>query len=79
MSYYFGEGITQDYKKAAEWFHNAAKQDDVLSLGMLGILYEKGRGVPQDYGKAAEWYRKAIGKGDTTFQVFLDRVLEKIN
>ncbi len=79
LSYHFGEGVSQDYKKAAEWYRKAAKQKDALSLGMLGVLYEKGQGVSQDYKKAVEWYRRAVEQGNTSVQVLLDRVLEKLN
>lgn len=78
LAYYFGEGVSQDYKKAAEWYRKAVKQGDALSQGMLGVMYDKGQGVSQNYKKAAELYRKAVEQGENSFQVFLDKVLEKI-
>lgn len=63
LSYYYGQGVTQDYTKAAEWYRKAAAQGDVAGQTDLGTMYYFGKGVPQDYAQAAEWYRKAAEQG----------------
>ena len=37
--YYLGEGVTQDYSKAASWFDKAANQDDAVAQFDLAMLY----------------------------------------
>src|SRR5215472_9134061 len=54
-----GEGVPQDYRKAAEFFQKAADRGNAEAQDNLGWLYEHGRGVPQDYRKAAEFFQKA--------------------
>ena len=66
--YYSGEGVPQDYTKAAEWYRKAAEQGDAGAQYNLGNMYANGEGVPQDYTKAAEWYRKAAEQGDADAQ-----------
>ncbi len=59
-----GEGVEQDYAKAAEWFTKAADSGNVAAMNALGYMYETGEGVEQDYAKAIEWYTKAADLGD---------------
>jgi tetratricopeptide (TPR) repeat protein len=61
-SYESGDGVTQDYGKAREWYKKAAAKDNSNAMNNLGVLYEKGRGVAQDYRRAREWYEKAAAK-----------------
>ena len=63
--YYNGEGVRQDYTKAAEWYRKAAAQGNPGSEYYLGLMYYDGEGVRQDYTKAAEWYRKAAAHGNS--------------
>ena len=52
-AYLSGEGILQDYTKAAEWYRKAAEQGYADAQCELGKIYSKGDGIPQDYVKAA--------------------------
>ena len=61
--YYNGQGVRQDYKKAAEWFEKAATQGDANAQFNLGAVYGNGEGVRQDYKKAKEWFGKACDGG----------------
>ena len=61
--YYFGNGVTQDYAKAVEWYQKAAEQGYAKAQYSLGICYNGGWGVAQDYAKAIEWYQKATEQG----------------
>jgi TPR repeat protein len=64
LMYQSGRGVPKDYRKAAESFGLAAKQDFWLqgvpeAQILLGDLYLKGNGIPKDPVKAAHWYQKA--------------------
>ena len=54
-----GEGVKQDYFKAAEYLHQAADGGYAWAQNDLGAAYANGLGVKQDYAEAATWYRKA--------------------
>lgn len=57
--YLYGDGVTQDYKQAAEWFKKAAEQGHPYGQYYLGIMYLKGLGVTQNYTEAEQWFNKA--------------------
>ena len=61
--YVGGQGVPQDYKKAAVWYRKAAEQGHAGSQSNLGVMYANGQGVPQNDGEAASWYRKAAEQG----------------
>ena len=63
-SYYYGQGVSQDYNEAAKWYRKAAEQGYEKAQYNLGNSYYYGRGVSQDYNEAAKWYRKAAEQGD---------------
>ena len=48
-----------NYKKAIEWYKNAAEQGHANAQCNLGVMYYNGRGVDVNYKKAIEWYEKA--------------------
>lgn len=41
-----GQGITQNYNRASEWYSKSAKKDCARSQFNLSVLYKKGWGVP---------------------------------
>jgi TPR repeat protein len=49
-----GQGVSQDYTKARQWFEKAAAQGSVAAQNNLGVLYASGQGVPQDYATARQ-------------------------
>jgi len=57
--YELGEGVIQDYVKAAEWYQKAADQNYGQAQNSLGTLYHQGKGVAQDLVKAHMWYNLA--------------------
>jgi TPR repeat protein len=64
VHYEVGEGVEQDYGKAAYWFRRAAEHvPDRGGAGQgrnnLGILYADGDGVPNDYVQAYMWFSLA--------------------
>ncbi|GHV59331.1 hypothetical protein FACS1894103_2490 [Campylobacterota bacterium] len=62
-SYYWGDGVQQDYAKAAELFKKGCDKGNAAGCANLGGLYYEGDGVQQDYAKTAELYKKACDKG----------------
>lgn len=63
--YLKGEGLPQDYKKAAYWFTKAAEQGEPASQFYLGVMYSKGQGVPQNHSLAYVWSSLSAASGDT--------------
>ncbi len=53
--YAFGEGVTQDLRKAVELWHNAATMGNSGAQFNLGVLYAKGQAVEKDYVAAYRW------------------------
>ena len=53
--YLRGQGVTQDFKVAAEWLTKAAEAGDPKAQAMLGGLYATGLGVPQDFTTSYFW------------------------
>lgn len=74
VHYEVGEGVEQDYGKAAYWFRRAAEHvPDLGGAGQgrnnLGNLYAEGHGVPKDYVQAYMWLSLAgSGRGTDSLQ-----------
>ena len=58
-----GEGIPQDYKRAADLYKIAAEAGIPQAEAGLGSLYASGQSVPLDYEKATYWLNKAAEGG----------------
>jgi TPR repeat protein len=71
--YAHGNGVPQDYTKAAEYFRQAATQGYAFAENDLGALYAKGLGVKQDDQEASQCYRRAAEQGDSLAQFNLGR------
>lgn len=54
-AYYHGNGLTQDYEKAVEWFTEAGNQGHIKAQEMLGSMFYFGQGVEQDLAESARW------------------------
>jgi TPR repeat protein len=48
LLYQKGQGVTQDYAKAREWYQKAADAGDPIAMDNLGVLYRDGPGGAQD-------------------------------
>ncbi|MDY5520204.1 tetratricopeptide repeat protein [Campylobacter lanienae] len=59
-----GEGVTQNYQKAAELWKKACDGGNPSACGALGTLYEGGKGLRQDYAIAKEYFGKACDLGN---------------
>ena len=66
-----GRGVPQDYKKARQWWEQAALQGNAQAQFNLGKLYANGRGVAQDYATARGWYEKSAAQGNAWAQAQL--------
>ncbi|HIY83813.1 MAG TPA: SEL1-like repeat protein [Candidatus Rubneribacter avistercoris] len=72
--YYYGDGVGQDYERAAELLGRAVAQGDAAAQCGLGALYDDGLGVEQSYEKAAELYGQAAVQGQADAQRRLGRL-----
>ncbi len=68
LCYYNGEGVRQDYERAAYWWSKAAKQGHVDSMNNLGLCYDYGHGVEKSKAQAIYWYKKAAEHGSKESQ-----------
>jgi len=69
--YYVGEGVTQDYSKAVEWYRKAATQGDKDAQYNLAVAYAFGEGIKQDLKEAGIWYRRSAEQGHVISQYSL--------
>jgi len=63
-AYARGEGVTQSYEKAGEWYRKAADQGNIKAMNNLGILFLEGEGIKKDPVEAYRWFSKAADLGD---------------
>ncbi len=63
-----GQGLPQNRKEAARWFHLAAEQGLAEAQSVLGYLCLIGEGVQQNNDLALEWTRKAAQQGNANAQ-----------
>lgn len=66
MSYFLGNGVTQDFTQARVWFEKAASQNLPAAEVNLGSLYLLGKGVAVDYAQALNWFQKAANQNNPT-------------
>ncbi|MEM7777174.1 MAG: hypothetical protein AAF732_16345, partial [Pseudomonadota bacterium] len=59
-----GRGVSQDFKKAAEWYGRAAKRGFAIAEYRLATLYERGMGLPADVRIAKALYARAAAGGN---------------
>jgi TPR repeat protein len=63
-----GMGVAKDYKKASEYFEEAAKRGHASAQYNLGYMYQKGDGVKKDYQRARSLYEQAAKQGHSNAQ-----------
>ncbi|KAF9997902.1 hypothetical protein BGZ79_008405 [Entomortierella chlamydospora] len=71
LAYLKGNGVPQDYYKAMDIFHKAAKQGNPKAQCKLALLYYKGDGIPQDFSKAPKWFLRAANQDNGRAQAYL--------
>lgn len=60
LMYFRGEGLPQDYEKAALWYRRAAERGDVDAQLNLGLMHAQGLGVKQSFFEAFKWFELAV-------------------
>lgn len=71
-----GEGVTNSYTEAAQWYQRAAEKGNAEAQAALGELYEAGQGVPKDIKMALDYYQRAATNGSATAQYNLAYIYE---
>lgn len=74
---YDGDGVEQDFVKAAGWYKIAAEQGNARAQHNLALMYENGEGVPRDLAEAPKWYRMAADQGNAGSQNNLGALYER--
>ena len=52
---YYGKAVSQDYKKAVEWYRKAAEQGFAPAQFKAATFRARALGAPQDLAAAARW------------------------
>ena len=63
VAYYYGNGVTQDYKKAVLYYQRAAAKGHPFGMYNLAVACENGNGTPQDMDKAVKYFQMAAEHG----------------
>ncbi len=71
MMYKSGLGTHRDYKKAREYYEDAAALNDGGAAFNVALFYLTGQGVSKDYDKGMSWLQKAsdLGCADAQYQI----------
>jgi uncharacterized protein len=77
LMYYYGRGISRDYREALRWFKKSAVQGNAIAQSNVACMYDKGEGVPQNHVEAAGWYLQAAERGNALAQFTLGSMYEK--
>ncbi len=73
--YFLGNGVAEDYARAAYWYRKAADAGNVDAMYNLGRMYENGQAVGvRDPAHAREFYNKAAALGNAEAKAGLDRL-----
>eukprot|EP01026_Neomeris_dumetosa_P045979 TRINITY_DN3907_c0_g1_i7.p1 TRINITY_DN3907_c0_g1~~TRINITY_DN3907_c0_g1_i7.p1 ORF type:complete len:799 (-),score=142.80 TRINITY_DN3907_c0_g1_i7:272-2668(-) len=59
-TFFYGNGVDQDMKQAANLYRQAAEQKSVMALFNLGFMHHFGAGLPMDTHLAKRYYDEAI-------------------
>ena len=76
LQYHGGDGVVQNYARAAAFFEKAAAQGHAAAQNFLGRYLYEGLGVPQDRGAALALLEQAASAGDPQHIFDLAKALE---
>lgn len=76
--YYNGQDVTQDFKKALQWYQKAAEQGYADAQIYLGMMYHNGEGTSVDYTKAYVWFDLAATQGHNRAIELRNLIAEKM-
>ena len=74
--YYGGDGKTQDYAQAFDWYKKAAEQGNAEGQLKLAVLYYTGQGTDKNYEEALYWANKAAEQNDADAQYLIGTMYE---
>jgi TPR repeat protein len=58
LLYEYGDGTTQDFKKALKYYETSASHKNIAAYYNIGLLYYYGEGVDQNHKTALFWFTK---------------------
>lgn len=64
----------RDYRLAAKWYLQSARQGFVKSQRRIGTMYAMGYGLPKDYIKAYAWFMVAAAQHSSRARRNLGRI-----
>ena len=73
-AYYYGQGVSQDYAKAFQWFERAAEQGYAEAQDNIGCMYYNGTGVETNYEQAFTWFKRAAEQNNASAQTHLAEI-----
>ncbi|MDC0379819.1 sel1 repeat family protein [Litorivicinus sp.] len=80
IMYAMGLGVTQDYRRAFEWYLRSAMKGHAGAQSGVGWYYEVGRGLPSiDLVRAYMWYTLSAIGGDPDALISQEEVIKKMN
>jgi len=66
--YYFGDRVPVDYRKAAQYYLQAAELGHAGAQTKIGICYANGYGVSASQEQAIRWFQRAASQGELIAQ-----------
>jgi len=69
--YFNVKGVPGNFKKAAEWYGRAARQDHDEAMVKLGYMYAIGKGVDKDLKQAVKYFEMAIEEENTEAMYYM--------
>jgi TPR repeat protein len=72
--YYYGKGVTKDYKKAFVWSTKGANQGVAMAQALLGLMYFHEQGVTRNYVEAYKWFNIAASQGQENANIARDEL-----
>jgi TPR repeat protein len=80
IMYAMGLGVTQDDRRAFEWYLRSAMKGHAGAQSGVGWYYEVGRGLPSiDFVRAYMWYTLSAIGGDPDALISQEEVIKKMN
>ncbi|SMX40816.1 tetratricopeptide repeat protein [Maliponia aquimaris] len=73
-----GDGVLQNFARAAEWYARAAEAGSAEAANRLGRMHHAGLGVPQDLPRAIALLERAAESGKADYLNDLALVLESV-
>jgi TPR repeat protein len=55
VMYHAGDGVPQDYARAAAWYRKSAEQGNSIAQSSLGAMYVNGEGIERDMLEGLKW------------------------